>query len=69
MSCPIYLVDSFSAHCCLVPYWSPELGKTTLRARQLSARGGAISGRLKGDRVHLAGRARAVLRRDWAAWM
>lgn len=44
-----------SAHCTLVPYWAARLGRTTLRARQLSARGGALGCRLDGDRVYLAG--------------
>src|SRR5207244_3896789 len=29
-----------SAHCTLAPYWAARLGKTTLSARQISARGG-----------------------------
>ena len=31
-----------SAHCCLAPYWSPRLGKSELRANQVSARGGVM---------------------------
>ncbi|MCD6055318.1 MAG: phenazine biosynthesis protein PhzF family [Gammaproteobacteria bacterium] len=31
-----------SAHCTLVPYWAERLGKKTLQAHQLSARGGEI---------------------------
>jgi predicted PhzF superfamily epimerase YddE/YHI9 len=31
-----------SMHCALIPYWSNRLGKTTLRARQVSARGGDL---------------------------
>jgi PhzF family phenazine biosynthesis protein len=46
-----------SAHCALVPYWAQRFGKTRLEARQLSARGGALSCTLAGDRVLLAGRA------------
>lgn len=46
-----------SAHCCLAPYWSPRLGKTTFVARQISARGGTLRIRLDGDRVRLAGQA------------
>jgi PhzF family phenazine biosynthesis protein len=42
-----------SAHCSLVPYWANRLGKTTLRARQLSRRGGLIECELRGDRVRL----------------
>lgn len=44
-----------SAHCQLVPFWAARLSKTTLRARQLSARGGDLNGTLAGDRVVLAG--------------
>jgi predicted PhzF superfamily epimerase YddE/YHI9 len=40
-----------SAHCSLVPYWADRLGKTTLRSRQLSPRGGTIDCELRGDRV------------------
>ena len=46
-----------SAHCTLVPYWADRLGKTTLEARQVSRRGGALSCALDGDRVRLTGRA------------
>jgi PhzF family phenazine biosynthesis protein len=46
-----------SAHCTLSPYWSKRLGKTTLEARQLSARGAEISCEQRGDRVFLTGRA------------
>jgi len=46
-----------SAHCTLVPYWSRRLGKTTLRARQISARGGDLLCEDLGDRVRLSGNA------------
>jgi PhzF family phenazine biosynthesis protein len=42
-----------SAHCSLAPYWADRLGKTTLRARQLSPRGGLIDCELRDDRVWL----------------
>ncbi|HXZ02752.1 MAG TPA: PhzF family phenazine biosynthesis protein [Stellaceae bacterium] len=45
-----------SAHCTLAPYWAGRLGKPSLAARQISARGGEIACELKGDRVDLAGR-------------
>ena len=51
-----------SAHCCLAPFWSARLGKTTLVARQVSARGGTLRVALDGDRVRLAGQAVTVLR-------
>lgn len=50
-----------SAHCVLTPYWAKRLGKTRLRARQISARGGDLVCELKGDRVALAGRATLYL--------
>jgi PhzF family phenazine biosynthesis protein len=43
-----------SAHCSLVPYWANRLGKTRLRARQLSPRGGTVDCELNGDRVLLS---------------
>ena len=46
-----------SAHCTLAPYWARRLGKTTLVARQVSARGGTVYCDLQGDRVHLSGHA------------
>ena len=46
-----------SAHCMLAPFWAERLGKTTLHARQVSARGGAVQCTVAGDRVKLAGRA------------
>lgn len=46
-----------SAHCTLIPYWAARLGKTRLRARQVSRRGGELDCELVGDRVHIAGRA------------
>ena len=51
-----------SAHCAIGPYWGERLGKTTLRAYQASARGGALRVRLDGSRVELAGHAVTVLR-------
>jgi predicted PhzF superfamily epimerase YddE/YHI9 len=46
-----------SSHCTLVPYWAKRLGKSALEARQISARGGALSCALDGDRVRIGGRA------------
>ncbi len=45
-----------SAHCSLIPYWAQRLGKTSLFARQVSARGGELRCELKGERVKIAGR-------------
>jgi predicted PhzF superfamily epimerase YddE/YHI9 len=50
-----------SVHCTLVPYWAERLGKQTLRAQQLSARGGEFRCQMDGDRVKIAGRARLYL--------
>ena len=44
-----------AAHCALTPYWSKRLGKTELKAHQVSARGGELICRDHGDRVALAG--------------
>lgn len=46
-----------SAHCTLVPYWAERLAKTTLEARQVSKRGGALRCVIDGDRVRMTGRA------------
>ena len=45
-----------SVHCALTPYWSERLGKKTLRARQLSPRGGELLCEMAGERVHLSGK-------------
>jgi PhzF family phenazine biosynthesis protein len=45
-----------SAHCTLVPYWSKRLGKASLFARQVSARGGELWCEDRGERVTIAGR-------------
>jgi PhzF family phenazine biosynthesis protein len=50
-----------SAHCTLVPYWSRRLGKRTLHARQVSARGGEVFCEDLGERVIVAGRAAPYL--------
>ena len=50
-----------SIHCTLAPYWAGRLGKDTLRAEQLSIRGGSMRCTVVGDRVKIAGRARLYL--------
>jgi PhzF family phenazine biosynthesis protein len=50
-----------SIHCTLAPYWAGRLGKDTLRAQQLSVRGGYMQCTIGGDRVKIAGRARLYL--------
>jgi predicted PhzF superfamily epimerase YddE/YHI9 len=44
-----------SAHCALVPYWAKRLGKTTLKARQVSPRGGDLVCTDDGARTILSG--------------
>ena len=51
-----------SIHCTLAPYWAGRLGKATLRAQQLSVRGGSMQCAIAGDRVKIAGRACLYLR-------
>lgn len=53
-----------SAHCTLVPYWAERLGKTTLRARQISPRGGDLycTHDPEAGRVYLEGNAVTYLR-------
>jgi len=51
-----------SSHCTLMPYWVERLGKNTLHARQVSARGGDLFCELAGDRVKIAGQAVLYLR-------
>jgi predicted PhzF superfamily epimerase YddE/YHI9 len=51
-----------SAHCTLAPYWASRLRKDVLRARQLSARGGELICKMKGDRVLIEGAAVEYLR-------
>jgi len=50
------------AHTVLAPWWAARLGKGDLQARQRSARGGELTVRVRGDRVHLVGRAVTVAR-------
>jgi PhzF family phenazine biosynthesis protein len=46
-----------SAHTTLTPFWSERLGKKVLTARQLSKRKGDLRCKLKGNRVHITGKA------------
>jgi PhzF family phenazine biosynthesis protein len=50
-----------AAHCLLTPYWAARLGKSTLSARQISQRGGALILEDRGPRVGIAGQARLYL--------
>ena len=45
-----------SAHCTLTPYWADRLDRTSLVARQLSARGGLLHCALADERVLISGR-------------
>ncbi len=53
-----------SAHTVLAPYWAGHLGKTTLRARQVSARGGELlcEWAEESARVYISGEAVLYLR-------
>ena len=46
-----------SAHTKLAPFWAEKLGKTTLKAKQISKRGGELSLQIKGERVFITGQA------------
>jgi predicted PhzF superfamily epimerase YddE/YHI9 len=50
-----------SAHTALAPYWSSRLGRDTLDGLQASARTGLVRTAVRGNRVHLTGRAVTVL--------
>ncbi|MCL6745828.1 PhzF family phenazine biosynthesis protein [Kosakonia sp. R1.Fl] len=50
-----------SAHSMLIPYWGEKLGKNSLQARQVSARGGDLRCEWRGDRVLIGGQATLYL--------
>lgn len=50
-----------SAHTTLTPYWSRQLNKVELTARQLSRRGGNLKCKLIDDRVEIGGHAHLYL--------
>ena len=50
-----------SAHCITGPWWAERLSSSDLQAHQISARGGRMRVRVKGERVELTGRAVTVL--------
>ena len=54
-----------SAHCTLTPYWARRLGRNSLKAWQASARGGALSLKLEGDRVMITGPALTLFSGDF----
>ena len=50
------------AHTLLIPYWSKRLGKTMLRARQISKRGGVLTCENLDNRVKISGQALLYLK-------
>lgn len=54
-----------SAHCSLIPYWSEQLNKIQLTARQVSKRGGELVCELKTNRVTMAGNAVLYLKGEY----
>jgi PhzF family phenazine biosynthesis protein len=50
-----------SAHTTLTPYWAEQLGKSTMKAVQLSARKGYLQCRLNGARVEISGQCRLYM--------
>ena len=50
-----------SAYTQLMPYWSGKLGKSKLKAKQISPRGGKLICEIKGDRVLISGSATKYL--------
>ena len=50
-----------SAHTSLTPFWTAKLGKTNLKAKQISERGGILECELKNDRILISGSCKAYL--------
>lgn len=46
-----------SAHCTLTPMWAARLGRKSLRAKQISQRGGELHCQAAGERVRIGGQA------------
>ncbi|MBC7902048.1 MAG: PhzF family phenazine biosynthesis protein [Gemmatimonadaceae bacterium] len=53
-----------SAHTIMIPFWSAKLGKTKMKAIQLSKRRGYLDCELVGDRVKMSGRAVVFMKGD-----
>ncbi|HEX6924041.1 MAG TPA: PhzF family phenazine biosynthesis protein [Longimicrobiaceae bacterium] len=53
-----------SAHCTLAPFWEERLGRMGLIGYQVSARGGKVRTRVRGDRAILAGQAVSVMQAE-----
>jgi len=54
-----------SAHTITVPYWAGHLGKTRLKAIQLSKRKGYLDCELQGDRVFMSGNAVTYMKGEY----
>ena len=50
-----------SAYTTLTPFWTEKLGKTILKAKQISERGGVLECELKNDRILISGSCKAYL--------
>ena len=55
-----------SAHCAIGPYWADQFGTDAVACAQVSARGGRVDVRIRGDRVDLTGSAVTVYRAELA---
>ena len=53
-----------SAHTTMAAYWSPKLGRTRMKAKQLSVRGGDVGVEVSGDRVLLTGKAKTFMKAE-----
>jgi PhzF family phenazine biosynthesis protein len=51
-----------SAHCTLAPYWSKQLGKIEMSARQVSERSGDLKLKIENDRLFITGQAKLYLK-------
>ncbi|UOO38789.1 PhzF family phenazine biosynthesis protein [Oscillospiraceae bacterium CM] len=51
-----------SSHCTLIPFWAERLGKSNLKALQLSERGGVLFCEDHGERVMIGGHAKLYLK-------
>ncbi len=54
-----------SAHTITTAYWSKELNKTYLIAKQLSQRGGSLICELKGDRILMSGKGKLYMKGEY----
>jgi len=58
-----------SAHCALTPFWSARLGKKTMKARQISPRGGDLTCTDDGSRTVLSGPCALYMRGEITVWL